>query len=538
MSFITEIKALLADVADVFTQNYEQQQALISGFLQNAENDTIRMYVADASGMGHQANTVMIMYRLIQLGFNHNFQVIYDNSSGATAAKLARLITGFVPNDTGDPQDVPLNAATTATMMSLAYFRTNIADYPLVNFGFTGGFDSNPVNLANAPIPETADSKGVKVNFFLKLQPFQWTKEIAIQQPGQLPAAFVKLTTVASLGLASFTKRGYYVEPPQAPAEETFTGPNAAKYAPYQRIIAACTGADANVNLLPVYGIGDTATPGYVEANPEMRPQNILLYLIAAVRYAQRYSGLANLQRGAIIVVIATVSQGCYDTLNQLLMGIANAERNTTLENLNQFVTDVEIVAGDIDAAHVEVINYDNAELAAKIGTLQGDGGAGKILVVRMAGLPLAAFDYMYACSSLPCMLEGKATANLVLNLNIPYLNLLKGTTVVYPTLPLNAVANGAEATLCNNAVLDFKDSAATTNTKLGQQALVLNPASAGFQTTAIYKVAELTRLSYTSGGNLQTYFADLQTFFQNQQEDKLFLSLLYFLSYVNGLDA
>jgi hypothetical protein len=134
-------------------------------------------------------------------------------------------------------------------------------------------------------------------------------------------------------------------------------------------------------------------------------------------------------------------------------------------------------------------------------------------------------------------LLEGKGTANLVLNLNKPYFNLLKDANVVYPTLPLAAAENSAAAVQCNSAVLDFKDSAAATNTKL-TATVVLDPASAGLQTTAMYKLAIVTKDAYTDGNALKTYFAGLQTFFQNQQEDKLFLSLLYFLSYVNSLEG
>jgi hypothetical protein len=535
MPLIATIKTLLTTVADVFTQEYAAQQTLIRNFLTHADNARIRVFVADSSGMGHQATTVLIMNRLIALGFNQNFDVVYDNTTGATAGKLKRLIPGFNPNGTGNPQDVVINANTTASMIPLAYFKTKIADYPLVNFGITGGFDTNTTNLANTP-GATDTSIGVKVNFFLKLQPFQWNKQNAIQRPGQIASAFIRLEQVAALGTASFIKRGFYVPPPVAPSQASFGDDT--KYAAYQLIIGACTGGGANVNLMPVYGIGDDG--GVVEANPAIRPENVLFYLIAAIRYAQRFSEVARLQRGAIIVVIATVTDTPYATLNTLLKGIADGARNTAIDNLNQFVTDVGIVAGTITANNVEIINYSGGDatwLAAKIAALQGGGGGNKILVIKMAGLPMGAFDYMYASSSLPCLLEGKGTANLVLNLNKPYFNLLKDANVVYPTLPLAAAENSAAAVQCNSAVLDFKDSAAATNTKL-TATVVLDPASAGLQTTAMYKLAIVTKDAYTDGNALKTYFAGLQTFFQNQQEDKLFLSLLYFLSYVNSLEG
>src|SRR5665213_1317761 len=112
MPLIPTIKTLLATVANVFTQEYAAQQALINNFLAHADNARIRVFVASASGMGHQATTVLIMNRLIALGFNQNFDVVYDNSDGLTAGKLKRLIPGFNPNGTGNPQDVVINANT------------------------------------------------------------------------------------------------------------------------------------------------------------------------------------------------------------------------------------------------------------------------------------------------------------------------------------------------------------------------------------------------------------------------------------------
>jgi hypothetical protein len=540
MPLIDQVKAITQIVEDIYTFDYPEQEASIKTFLEDVQNNTIRVFVADAIGMGHQSNTVMIMNRLISLGFNHNFEVIYDsaNTAGITAEKLAKLIPGFIPND-GSPEVVVLNANTSATMIALSNFRTNIANYPTAYFGFTGGFDSKNVNLANAPTD--ANPKGVNVNFFLELQPFQWKQPIVIQRPGQAPAAFVQISAVASLG-TSFLKRGYYVEPPTAPTQEDFMGADANKFAPYNTIINACTGVN-HLNLLPIYGINSDDS-GMCKTNPALRPQDIIFDLVSAVRYIQG-SALPNLQRGAIMVVIADVSESCYNnipplpngalSLNILLNGVGDSA-NATIPNINQFVTDIEIVAGDLAANHVEIISYDNPDLNAKILLLQEAAGANKILIVKMPGLSAPAFEYIYACSSLPCLLEGKNTANLVLNLNKPYLNIAQGNQ--YPTLPLNTIGFGPDATRCFNAVSSFIDTTSTINTSLGN-AFVLNPPSAEFQATPMYKIAQLAIDSYkptNEAGSLQPYFASLQLFFQNQQQDKLFLSLLYFLGYRENL--
>lgn len=538
MPLIDQITALISNVSNIYTDDYPQQQAAISTFLQDAKNNTIRVFVTDSPGMGHQSNTVLIISRLIQLGFNHNYDVVYavGDAGNLTANKLSQLIPGFVPNADGSPVNVALNANTTASMIPLPYFKAQAADYPLLNFGFTGGFDSNATNLANKPNPNDPNAKGVNVNLFLKLQPYQWAKgaqDNTIQQQG-LPAR-ANILNVAALGGPTYgKKRGYFINAPAAPAQDSFTAPNQNKYTPYQKIIAACTNAENPINLLPVYGIGGNDATGVTNANPEILSQNVLFDLITAVRYTQRFSTLANLQRGAIIVNIADIPAASYTALNTLLSGAA-----ADLPNLNALVTQLPAIQGDITANHVEVINYDDGDLDAKIAALQGADGANKILVIKMGGLPIRAFDYMYACSSLPSLLEGKATANLVLNLNKPYLNLLKDASIVYPTLPLSA-PDGPTATRCNSAVSGFKNSAETINTSLGD-AFVLNPPSAGLLATPIYTIASLTIDSYKTAdadGSLKPYFTNLYNFFQNQQQDKLFLGLLYFLSFVNNLDG
>ena len=314
---VESIQTLLDNVADIFTESLQQQQALISNFLQLEDNKIIRVFVADSPGMGHQSNTVLIMSRLMQLGFNQNYDVVYavGDADNLTADKLIKLIPGFVPNENGTPVNVALNASTTASMIPLPYFKAHAADYPLLNFGFTGGFDSNATNLANKPSPDDPNAKGVNVNLFLKLQPYQWAQENAIQQQDLL--ARENILNVAALGGLTYgRKRGYFINAPAAPTQASFVAPNQNKYTPYQKIIAACTSAENPINLLPVYGIGGSDVTGATNANPAVLSQNVLFDLITAVRYTQRFSTLANLQRGAIIVNIADMKSHVCTTIN------------------------------------------------------------------------------------------------------------------------------------------------------------------------------------------------------------------------------
>ncbi|THF53170.1 hypothetical protein E6C50_02920 [Flavobacterium supellecticarium] len=531
MSLTDQIKILVDNVTAISEDSAQEQRTLIADFLSSTDNQIIRVYVTDTSGMGHQSNTVMIMYRLIQLGFNHNFEVVYAESEGdnLTANKLSKLIPGFMP-DGNNPVTVTLSTdpKVDASMIPLTYFKTNIADYPIKYFGFTGGYDKKSTNLANAP---TNTDPGVNVSFFLKLQPYQWPQQNTIQRFGI--ADPILLETVAVLGAATYQKkRGYFINPAQPPPQNAFTGTSQDKYVPYQTIINASKSTENPINLLPVYGIGGSEASGVTDASPNIRSQNVLFDLITAVRYAQRF-GSGNQQRGAIIVNIANIPDTAYDSLNELLTGAA-----PDLTTLNEMVTQLPAIQGDLATHSVEIIDYFNPALADKIALLNGTDGTYKILVVKMGGIPVSAFNYMYSLSTLPCVLEGKATANMVLNMNIPYLNILKDSKVVYPTLPLNATADCQQAKDCNNVSASFKVTPATMNTKMEENPFSLDPPSDGFKTTPAYIISDYIARIYNTSDALNTYFTDLQAFFQNQQQDKLYLGLLYFISYKDSLNT
>lgn len=527
MPLIDQIQALVDNVAAITEDAAQEQLTLINTFLTSEENAVIRVYVADTPGMGHQSNTVMIMYRLIQLGFNHNFEVVYgEGADNSTANKLMQLIPGYIPNAEGTPVDVELNAdpQVMASIIPLTYFTANPGKYTVQNFGITGGFDSNRTNLANPP--STEQKYGLNVNFLLKLQPYQWNQQNAIQRLTIGTTAV--LDTVAALGGSTYSKkRGYYIAPPPPPPEDAFTGTNATKYAPYQTIVNAVTSTENPVNLLPVYGISGTEPSGITEASRNILSQNVLFDMITAVRYAQRF-GTGSLKRGAIIVNIANIPDAAYDDLNRLLSGA-----DPKLSNLNTLVNALPAVQGDLATNTVEIIDYANPALADKIAILKTTEGANKVLVVKMGGIPVSAFNYMYSLSKLPCVLEGKASANMVLNMGVPYLNILKDSKIVYPTLPL-AAADCQKAKDCNTVSDSFKTTTETMNTRLGENPFSLDLPSDGFKTTPTYIIGDFTINTYNSEGvdTFNAYFSNLQAFFQSQQQDKLYLGLLYFINY------
>lgn len=515
MSFPTFINTLFASGESVNTNTFAQNQTLLNSFLQNTENATIRVYVSASPGYGHQANTVNIMWSLIAAGFNQAFQVIYDDAPTVptTIQKLATFIPGLNP---AAPAPVTINGVTISFVAESAF---DPATAPLINFGFTGGYDSSATNLA----------KTTNTTLFLKLQPYTWPQVNAlyIRDAADASTITVDLSGVDVLGRFIFTRLDYYLPLPQMTDTDydNFTTSDPTKVAPYRAILAASEGGTAN--MMPVYGIGDVN--GTIESLTGANPESILYNLIASVASNQDNAAApANLRRGAVIVVIATVSQDpSYNNLTALINGT-----NDTVPQLNTYTADTLGLADRVD-----IISFDDDQFATLLAGVQGD--ARKILVVKMNGLPSTAFNYMYYKSTLPCVYEGKGTASLVLNLPVPFFNLTSSTSnrkYVYPSIPLPNVkliqpetAANAQAVYCNNSVaFRLKESSVTTNTKFG---------TGGFDATVINAASQFMRNAYTDGNATKVYLDSLSTFFHNQANDKLLQALFYMLQLSKDLN-
>ena len=497
MAFLPFVQTILAQGETVNTNTFQQNKDLLSAFLQNVTNATIRVYVTATSGFGHMANTVNIMKRLIVLGFNQNMQVIYDDAPTVptTIQKLAILIPGLNPIN---PQPIVFNGINVSFITTAAFA---VAPQPVVDFGITGGYDSNQVNLASI----------TNTRVFLKLQPYQWRQENTLFLRNVTEGSTVRtnLADVDVLGGRQYAKKNYYLPIPAMTAADyvEFTASAPTKVAPYQAIIAACGGDDPAANMMPVYGIGDSGNDHTVEALYGIKPESILFNLIASIAYTQEFSDVDKLKKGAIIVVIATVSEDpCYINLNQALTGTVGAA-----PLLNAYATGADL------ATNVDVISFDDHNFDVLLQGVQENPF--KILVVKMNGLPATPFNYLYNQSTLPSMFEGKGTASLALNIPIPFYYLNAGS-IIYPTLPLNA-PNGADALYCNAEVKRLNDDFARINTLFS---------NGGFDATSIYSAGQfLWRLSEAEG-NIPEYYTNLPAFYHQEQNDKLINALFYML--------
>lgn len=507
MPFPEFINSLFVEAENVNTNTFEQNQALLTRFLTNPQNATIRIYVTASSGYGHQANTVNIMYSLITAGFNQSIQMIYDDTptEPTTIVKLATFIPGLDP---ANPQPVAINENVTVTFISTTAFAE--AEQHLLAFGITGGYDNGGDNLALI----------TKTSIFLKLQPYCWVQANSLyinKGAGVENQTVIDLSTVDVLGNFVYTRQNYYLPIPQMSEADyvQFTTAAATKVAPYKAILAASAGGQ--VNMMPIYGIGDIN--GTIESLGKP-PESILFNLIAAVAYTQVFSDVAHLKKGAVIVVIATVTQPCYDRLTALLNGF-----NETVPKLKEYILSQDL------QNRVDIINYDAADFNEQL--TQTGTSTNKILVVKLGGIPGAPFNYMYSKSTLPCVFEGKGTASLILNLPVPFFNLTSSNSdikYVYPTLPLQnikllkkEVAACIEAKTCNTTAFRLIETFSSTNSLIQ---------SKGIDGTALFNAGQLIWKIYSDEDPINIYLASLPAYFHIPENDKLMKALLYMLNY------
>jgi hypothetical protein len=517
MAFPTFISSLFIQTENVNTVTFIANQALITGFLQASQNVTIRVYVDNSPGYGHQSNTVNIICSLITMGFNQTIQLIYNEDTlpneQPTIVKLSKLIPDLNPLN---PIPVMLNGVP-ISFIALSVF--NSQPQPLFNFGITGGYDSESENLA----------KKTNTTIFLKLQPYCWpaVNALYIRDAIEQSTVSVDLSQVSVLGDYVFTRQNYYLPIPDMTHADyiAFQNSDPTKVKPYSDIIVVCSGVNPKANLMPVYGIGDTN--GKVVTLSNVPAECVLFNLIASIAYTQDYSNVVKLKKGAIMTVIATVTDLCYENLMDILTG-----KNNLYLQITDYAKAHKL------AERVSIIEFNDPQFDKFLKEVSERPD--KILIVKMNGLPVKPFNYIYSKSTLPCVFEGKGTASLVLNLPVPFFNLTSSQLaqkMVYPTI--NPIQNirlvkeketnpNPQALECNKTVYRLIEQFSITNNKF---------VSEGMKATAFYAIGQLIWKLNMTEDPINQYIASLPVYFHNQENDKLLQAMSYMLKCTKDLN-
>lgn len=478
-----------------------------------ASTDGLRLFVPSASGMGHQGSCVIVLDRLIALGYNGTIDVVYELAAGPA---LETLLPGF---RSGKTDTMPYRTAT----LTFGVFTPQAAPKVAKRLGITGGMDTD-----RATEPPTTK---LNVGAFLQLQPFGWEVKSKGEAWNQLwiGTQSIRLNSVESLGRQHFDNLAYVMADPALSASDwsaiaavTADPDNLDKA---RALIAWVGSVQPAPYFLPAYGL--LRAPG-ARPPPFSFSSAILPGLLAgALRRLQ--AGGRDAARPAVVAIIGSPKDSLVADFQAACAFVYTglAAGKTVLE-LVEVERDDELMPSTrrelyqaIASVYPHSIGFaikDNAAaLQVKLAALQPD----QILFVQLAPVSPLVFNLMLATATLPFIFEGQGTANLALNLGKPFFKMASErrnqlADVVY-SLPMMPEVRDAVWTDVGRAIIDLCG--------------VTFASVAGATTTIASVWARATGPDQEDP--IQLYFAALRAFYHAPEYDKVTLGLRFTMQQV-----
>ncbi|MGC3028960.1 LysM peptidoglycan-binding domain-containing protein [Burkholderia sp. DN3021] len=518
------MKEFLDLLAKLMKGSSESESAATEGIaefgkLLNTQSE-IRFYVDGTPNFGHQASTIYVLKRLIDhFRYEGAVRIVYQNAPAgkqSTPAKLALLLTGLVPADIatttiayGTCQDIRFVAWDHRAALNNAVL------------GFTGGADNVGENLATE----------LKVQFFLRLQPFMWKKG-----GGEFVANTIEFGDVhrESIDLAASTSTVFPLLPFRYLAAPTKAVPEAVwnwyiSEQKYDALLAARTnnakallGAmSESVRLWPVYGL-------HQFGEDEDRGRDMLLTLTALALLVQRASEdtrpivLALLNDATQLqmnLVEAFVAGNKKEIKEIITADYADSEYYKVSaqkkQSAQQMVDVVDKLVDELDPVHRCTLLY-NAITPERIEEEVGKLRSNQFLLAAVGPVPQEVFNALYAAATLPPVFEGQGTSSLVISLGLPYLQTPKTGVDAnnYPDLPLAYSQAGPCSDASAKQSRNLRDSLSS----------YININNSALYRTVLDELAGWTSDAYKDGEAFQVYFQSLGKYFQNDLNDKILL--------------
>lgn len=422
-----------------------------------------RVFVDGTKNLGHQASTVMLLRRLIDLTtFQGRVVIVYADYDrailGYTAYKLSLMFTGI------DPRQLDNQVASYASCSEIRFLPFHRADElrePVI-FGFTGGADDLAFNGAAA----------LNVRFFLRLQPYLWD-----DPPSSPRDAYHECSRIEQPNGQHFYPieawpelQAMAIQPPLSPSEEAknaswhwyktkqeFDTGLACRM--YNAWAVLDTSHQGGCLLWPVYGLqhfeNDAAHIALSCALVGLSlarklSSTILLCSFSPMQVSSDWADLVD-------ALSQDLASGEYEMPR---LTAALAQRNAVDINTGRLQA-LDLIRwaralGDWLSAnctgsalvlhrssHAGRWNRIDADLSTVL-TLHGDVA---VHLIELGPIALDVFQQFVMEADLPCVIEGQATANFLTTLGQPFLQLLRREHVIkngYATLGdiiLNAVA-------------------------------------------------------------------------------------------------
>ncbi|MET3132788.1 LysM repeat protein [Oxalobacteraceae bacterium GrIS 1.11] len=418
------------------------------------EEKEIRFYVDGTPNFGHQATTVYLMKRLVNLcRFSGKIVMVYaDAASGkSTPEKLAQLLTGVVP-DTIDTKTVKYGSCEDIIFMKVAA----AAALAPVNFGFTGGADDMSVVLANT----------IRTDFFLRLQPYMWgpansepfaSRIEFLDQPAN---AAIKLKDMnATIDLLAYKYDRDIVRKVPAEVWDWYTtqsfNPKLKANTPKAMALAKAAPANpAGCIFWPAYGLHQFGGDN----------RDVLLNLVIVGLSYQASLGFKGppialtLMNDFATLDFTFVNLFAQDNIAEIAKALdedclgmmGEAMKRERLPRIAAIIEDLMVLGERLKpSVHMRAAN----DLTpAEITQLVTNAKPGGLLIIPLGAVPQEIFDYFYANATLPPIFEGQGTSSLMISLGMPYLQTPKQDTEGnnYPSIPPVFKPRGTMPQDCN----------------------------------------------------------------------------------------
>ena len=500
-----------------------------------AEQSEWRFYVDATRNYGHQAATVSMLHRLIDLSaYSGRILVVYAEhgkaSSTSTAEKLALMFAGLLPTDI---DDAVVAYGTCKDVRFLAFDRrAELTE--AVAFGFTGGADDMSINLALQ----------LNVRFFARIQPYLWDDPLSASASAYFESSRIEQPSGAHLYmLEGFPAYRYLALKTAYPSticpstwewycNQDFDRALACRTNNLRAMLPAhAEGAKSAAPLLwPVYGL---------QHFPQQAKDILLVLILAALR-------LCTAHPCSIYLCLFSPS----DELDNYIApaeALADdlARRRRRLSFLSAALRNGraykergkrEARAAGVGALMLDTCpaidlhihrSYDPdtqrwSDIGERLAESTAYRTAPAVHVIEFGPVPAAMFHHCLTCAHLPPVIEGQASTNLLTQLGKPFLHLLRPEHEdrhSYPradgqfAFPHVADEAGSIAALIRN--LAIRDCACTDGEAYSAYC------------ADVELIAEFLRNAIDPGSEAAAYFSSLGRHFRRNGHDKLLLSLL-----------
>lgn len=504
------------------TEGIEAFGKLLSG------EEEIRFYVDGTPNFGHQATTVHLLKRVIDVfKFSGAITVVYQDgppNRESTASKLAKLLTGLVPATIDDDR---LEYGTCTRIFFLNYAeRAKLAGFP-VTLGLTGGADDESVNYA----------KELNAAVFLRLQPYVWRKPNGAFVPNRIEFRPVDDVARPPVDLSEIADRAFarlaykFVSAPVAGGvwkwyqTQDFDPTLALNTAKAFAAMKAAT--ERNARIWPVYGLhqfgSDTSKGRDVLLNllivglSHLRssgasPRPVVMVLLNPAATEGEPADSRTLDTSFVrSFIAANIDAIVKELADEWAFSVAKSRQGPALEQISKALQGYfESLRPDRFAALLP----DSPDAIGKGIVAAPDSS---VFIAPVGPVPQEVYNAFFATAEMPGVFEGQGTSSLTISLGKPYLQIPKPNVGGdnYPNTLLLGYDYEAEPQFANLASelvrLGFSDYAR----------------SGTLYVNTIDNVTVFVNECYRDGSMLSKYFARLLGFFSKDVHDKLLLGLV-----------